>query len=849
MAFDTHRGVTVLFGGYSSVGSRLNDTWEYNGAWQNVTTPQTPSGRYHHAMAFDTRRNVTVAFGGLDSSNSILGDTWEYDGTTWHSITPSQSPSPRHNHSMTYDTARGVVVLFGGLDSSGALNDTWEYDGTTWKQVTTSQSPSPRTEMSLAYDNQRGKVMLFGGGYWGGGGLTVFTQTWEYTATVTLPPPSVFDRKVYVIVYDPVLSNTQNLSTYLHWNAHAALTQGAVGFFKQVSNNGMNYTIAYTTVVTAGWPEKVDGYRYTEAEYLAVINGQSPPHSPDGVDYNKIVNSLQFDICGKLNRGEIDEVWIYNGPYFGFYESTLVGPGAYWYNSPPVPGPYSCDKLLPIMGPSPERGLAEMIEDFGHRTESTMTQVYGSWQQNRTAHNWERFALVKALSPNYSYSGCGNVHYPPNGTSDYDYGNTSTVLSNCEDFANYPNLSEPLTVAQPVTCSAWNCSHLDYFNYWFSHLPSNAGCAPDSFADDWWYYFASPALALNPSSPCSQVPPLAGFTASPTSGVRPLSVTFADISTGAVSSWGWTFGDGGTSIQQNPIYTYTSPGVYTVSLTISGLGGSATLTRTNLITVTEPPPVANFLVSPTSGLKPLTVVFTDTSSGLITNWLWKFGDGLTSTQHNPIHVYTSTGTFTAALHVSGPGGASAITGTNVITVFEPVSAAFQASPTSGHRPLTVTFANQSTGDYASSLWSFGDGSIGTNTSPTHIYTSSGVYTVSLRIRGSGGTDTVTRTNSITVTEPPPVAAFTAMPLTGQIPLTVHFADQSTGLVTNWFWQFGDGLTSTLPGPRHTYILTGSFGVTLTVVGPGGANMLFKDKLITVTNLFTVYLPVVMRNPR
>jgi hypothetical protein len=403
---------------------------------------------------------------------------------------------------MTYDNARGVMVLFGGLGSSGPLNDTWEYDGTNWQQVTTTQSPSPRTEMSIIYDSQRSKVVLFGGGYWSGGSLTVFRETWEYAATSMPPPPGVYNKKVYVIVYDPILSSGQKLSAYLHWNDHAVLTQGTIDLFKQVTNNRVQYGVVYASIVTDGWPELIDGFRYTEATYLAMINGQSPPHKPEGVDYNKIVNSTQFDICGKLNRGEIDEVWIYNGPGFGFYESTLAGPGAYWYNSPPVPGPTGCNKLLPIMGPSPERGLDCAIENFGHRTESTMVQVYGSWQQNRTSHNWERFALVKALSPNYSYSGCGNIHYPPNGTRDYEYDNSSTVMSNCGDFINYPNLGDPAVVAQPVTCSAWSCDHLAYFRYWYSHFPSNTGCAPDRVANDWWNYFADPALALNPSSAC-----------------------------------------------------------------------------------------------------------------------------------------------------------------------------------------------------------------------------------------------------------------------------------------------------------------------------------------------------------
>lgn len=504
MAFDAGRGVTVLFGGYGSSGVRLNDTWEYDGQWHSVSTPQKPSGRSHHALAYDERRHVVVLFGGATGPTSFLADTWEYDGTTWHQVIPAQSPTARINHSMTYDSARGVVVLFGGLESPGlgAVNDTWEYDGTTWTHVTTGLSPAPRTEMSLAFDHVQSKVLFFGGGYWDGGDLTTFEDTWEYSGPASPPEPGLLERKVYVIVYDPILTNGQYLSDYLGWLDHEDLTQGTIDFFLQASHDQVHYSVVDTTVVTDGWPEKIDGFRYTEDEYLAMIRGEIPPHQPDNVNYNAIVNSPAFDICGKANSGTIDEVWIYNGPGFGFYESTLVGPDAYWFNSPPVPGPYTCNRLIPIMGPSPERGLDCATENFGHRTESTMTQVYGSWQQNRTSHNWERFALVKALSPDYFYSGCGNIHYPPNGESDYDYGNTSTVLSNCDDFANYPDLGDPAQTALPVSCPAWDCDHLEYFNYWYSHFPHNSGCGPDDVANDWWYYFASPELALHPLSAC-----------------------------------------------------------------------------------------------------------------------------------------------------------------------------------------------------------------------------------------------------------------------------------------------------------------------------------------------------------
>jgi len=312
----------------------------------------------------------------------------------------------------------------------------------------------------------------------------------------------IVKKKVYVIVYDPILSNGQFLSDYLNWWDHEMLTEGTINFFYESSRNSLMYEVTDFTLVTHEWPVKIDGFQYSEAEYLAAYLGDTSYHSPDEVDYNKIVNSPLFDICGKANRGEIDEVWIYNGPGFGFSESTLVGPNAYWYNSPPVPGENNCERLIPIMGPSPERHLDCAIHNFGHRAESTMMKVYGSWQQNSISHNWEKFALVDYLSPDFAYSGCGNIHYPPNGVRDYDYNNFSSVPSNCDAFFNYPNLGKLSDTISPVSCELWNCDDLGYLKYWFSHFPSYMGCTPDNISNNWWKYFSTPELALNPSLPC-----------------------------------------------------------------------------------------------------------------------------------------------------------------------------------------------------------------------------------------------------------------------------------------------------------------------------------------------------------
>lgn len=95
--------------------------------WTQRSPATAPSPRYVPAMAYDSARGVIVLFGGWDGSNS-LGDTWKWDGSNWGQETPSKAPTPRWGHGMTFDSARGLTVLFGGYNDS-VWSDTWEYDG------------------------------------------------------------------------------------------------------------------------------------------------------------------------------------------------------------------------------------------------------------------------------------------------------------------------------------------------------------------------------------------------------------------------------------------------------------------------------------------------------------------------------------------------------------------------------------------------------------------------------------------------------------------------------------------------------------------------------------------------
>ncbi len=341
----------------------------------------------------------------------------------------------------------------------------------------------------------------------------------------------------------------------------------------------------------------------------------------------------------------------------------------------------------------------------------------------------------------------------------------------------------------------------------------------------------------------------AGFIASPGSGVGPLNVNFMDTSVYNPTSWSWNFGDGGTSTTQNPQYTYASvaaPTTYIVMLVVSNAYGTSTATGT--IFVTGLPPIAGFRASPTSGDGPLTVFFTDKSENSPGNWSWNFGDGASTTIENPQHTYASVGaptTYTVILIETNAYGSS--TATTTISVTEPApNAGFSANVTSGDGPLTVIFTDTSVnlaGVSTTWSWTFGDGSTSTLENPTHTYasvTTPTTYTVKLVVTTPFGTSTFRKSNLISVTEPAPNAGFSANITSGNGPLTVIFTDTSAnlaGVSTTWSWTFGDGSTSTLENPTHTYASVTaptSYTVKLIVTTPFGSSTFTKSKLIFVT---------------
>jgi beta propeller repeat protein len=315
-------------------------------------------------------------------------------------------------------------------------------------------------------------------------------------------------------------------------------------------------------------------------------------------------------------------------------------------------------------------------------------------------------------------------------------------------------------------------------------------------------------------------PPAAGFSAAPVSGGTPLVVQFTDKSANSPATWLWDFGDGATSNDRNPEHTYAAVGTYSVSLTAGNAAGSANITKPAYITVVEPP-IASFQADTLNGTAPFTVRFSDTSTGDVKAWSWRFGDGGTSSAQNPEHTYLAAGTYTVSLEVENPAGSDTETKSGYITLIGRPLAAFTVNATVGTAPLAVGFADASAGDPASWSWVFGDGGSSADRNPVHEYQAPGTYTVSLTVANDAGENTTVRAGYITVLEPL-TADFTANVTRGAAPLAVGFADASVGKPASWFWDFGDKKTSTLPDPVHVFEEPGTYTVSLTI-SEGGNN--------------------------
>jgi hypothetical protein len=299
------------------------------------------------------------------------------------------------------------------------------------------------------------------------------------------PPPALRPR-VLLIVYNPYIpgrrQKPQTLTDLLGWGDVDSLTHGFIADLYECSGGLVEYQIAERIDVD-GWPVKADGFRYDPATFMRCWRRRGGWHEPDAVDYRQIL--AEFDLLARIEASQIDEVWLFGSPYAGFYESTMVGPGSFWCNSPPIPLSDGISRRFVIMGFNFERGVGEMLESYGHRVESILNQV---WRHHHGPENlWEKFILYDKKAP--GKANCGWMHYAPNSRTDYDWGNPSSVVSNCDDWLNFPDFQGE---TRQVDCRDWGSGDMRaHHKWWFQHLP-RAGGYTHQVANNWWWYAVDP---------------------------------------------------------------------------------------------------------------------------------------------------------------------------------------------------------------------------------------------------------------------------------------------------------------------------------------------------------------------
>lgn len=295
--------------------------------------------------------------------------------------------------------------------------------------------------------------------------------------------PEPVTRRVSLIIFDPLVSSQNNrmLSKVLGWGNTEDLVSGYIADLNTSSHGYLNYEIV-ETIDMPTFPLKADGFLYDADAYLQSWMSGSGFHMPDLCDYHRIL--ADFDLVSKVNSGAIDEVWLVAMPYGGFYESIMAGPGAFFCNAPPLTGT-SANRRFIMMGFTYQRGVGEMLESFGHRAESILRQVYHS--MNGGKNLWERFTRYEQVNPGQAE--CGTVHFAPNSTRDYEWGNPTPVLSRSRNWQHFPDLDgDPVTVA----CEEWGGGDIRaHHKWWLSLFPHITGQA-NGIDYNWWKYITDP---------------------------------------------------------------------------------------------------------------------------------------------------------------------------------------------------------------------------------------------------------------------------------------------------------------------------------------------------------------------
>lgn len=521
----------------------------------------------------------------------------------------------------------------------------------------------------------------------------------------------------------------------------------------------------------------------------------------------------------QLSGGPAGGTW--SGPHVdaaGAFDPIVAGNFTLTY----AVGAGSCvtqDQVEVTVHPLPVIDITSAVDvcvDAGVQTLAA-TPLGGTWSGTGITD-----AALGSFDPAVSGDGVFSVHYAftdGNGCSNIDSVDVTVNPLPTAEFSNDPTACSnvPVSFTDGSTgASAWTWDFGDGDSS-FVQDPSHVFAMADTFTVTLTAISAEGCTHSIAHDVIVWAGPEIGFDVSPVEGCAPLVVTLDNQSTGEGVSYAWDFGDGTASIVEDPgPLTYHASVIgdttYTITLTATNFCGSVDSVRT--ITV-HPEPTALFGPDFDSGCSPWPVTFSNVTIGQADSYLWDFGDGLTSTTTDSLvqHTYYTGAedtTYTITLVAANACGSD--TATYTITV-QPnsITAFFNTDTTSGCTPLTVNFTQYSIGA-TNWHWDLGEGNVSTAQNATATYDTAGVYTVTLFADNGCSYDTVSV--QITVQASPP-ADFDIQPGPHCAGTPVQFTN-NTPSPAGLTWDFGDGGSSILSAPTHSYAAAGSYNVSLSV---------------------------------
>lgn len=724
-------------------------------AWANWTGATGPGPRSSAMVAFDSALNATFLFGGRSSSGDPLNDTWEFANGSWTNVTASVGPAPpaRWGGGFVYDAVLGVAVLFGGENGSAFFGDTWTFSGSAWTRAAAVFGPSPRTA-ALGYNPFTGNILLYGGGFEnlsaGPGPWIYYNDTWQFRAGAwtnltpvigtgpTGPGALVYDaaNRLYLLVGGDPSRNHAWLYYKAGWHlayAPNGPSPSALNWSAAYDGEGQ-YVLLEGGASAGGAAGTTWAFRDESWTNLTKNLSIAPPPRDNASMVDDPAEGVVLYVAGTAGSNARNDTWAFSGVPFRLElrispSATDVGLAVTLTDSlnettgAGLTYSYAYGHLPPgcLSGNNATLECAPLAAD-SYLVNTTVTRSDG------VAENATAPLLVAALPSVGAYA--------PITVAD--------VGQNLTFFANTSNGTAPFRYGwafgdRTPNGSGRNVTHAFDLPGTYTvnvTLTDAVGSVATASVEVTVHPGLELVVSSNRSASDTGVP--IGFTASPSNGTAPYEVS-------------WSFPGGGTVEGTTVSHAFANPGVYRVNVTATDAYGMTAASSLE-VTVDARPSIAAFANRTVTDVDlPIALSANATGGVAPLSVQWVLSDGATASGNATSHAFALAGPAWARVTVVDRVGLAATAVVNLTlhaapslalsesappcVVGSPVDATLSAAVAGGTGPFNIT-------------WQFGDGSpSASGASVTHAFGYGARFDVRASVTDAAG---ATNGSSITV---------------------------------------------------------------------------------------------------